>query len=59
MSLCTVCGRAFCLHTPEERGQTPKEMVRPLNKEEVEAWENGGVDLIELAIKNAHLFTPE
>ncbi len=32
MSLCTVCGDMMCDHTPEERGQTFEEMMRPLTK---------------------------
>lgn len=40
MGLCTVCGRIYCDHTPEERGQTWEEMNRDLTPEEKEAWEN-------------------
>jgi len=39
MSLCTVCGRAMCDHTPTERGQTHEEMMRDLTLEELKAWE--------------------
>lgn len=38
MSLCPKCGRVLCDHTPEERGQTREEMLRPLSEEELEAW---------------------
>ena len=41
MSLCTVCGKYLCDHSPEERGQTIKEMVRPLTENELKAWESG------------------
>ncbi|KKS91561.1 MAG: hypothetical protein UV65_C0003G0014 [Parcubacteria group bacterium GW2011_GWF2_43_11] len=40
MSLCPVCGKVYCDHTAEERGQTHAEMSRPLSKEELEAWQN-------------------
>lgn len=40
MSLCPVCGRVYCDHTPQERGQTVEEMDRPLSEEELEAWRN-------------------
>ncbi len=40
MSLCPVCGKWACDHTAEERGQTHKEMMRPLSGEEQKAWEN-------------------
>jgi hypothetical protein len=38
-SLCPVCGRVYCDHTPEERGQTYQEMMRDLTLEELKAWE--------------------
>jgi len=38
VSLCTVCGRALCDHTLEERGQTEEEMSRDLTPEELETW---------------------
>jgi len=41
MSLCPVCGRAYCDHTPKERGQTTEEMMRPLSEEEQAAWASG------------------
>ena len=36
MSLCPVpgCGRAYCDHTPAERGQSHAEMMRDLTPEE-------------------------
>jgi hypothetical protein len=40
MGLCPVCGRYLCDHTPQERGQTDAEMMRPLSKEEQKAWAN-------------------
>jgi len=57
MSLCTVCGRYLCDHTPEERGQTSEEMMRPLSPEEEETWRNEPDDSprkIEVARKHAH-----
>ena len=38
MSLCPICGRAMCDHTPSERGQTEDEMMAPLTPEESKAW---------------------
>jgi hypothetical protein len=40
MSLCPVCGRVYCDHTPGERGQTSEEMNRPLTDYELKAWES-------------------
>ena len=57
MSLCPVCGRAMCDHPPKERGQTYKEIMRPLLPEEEEAWRNEPDDSpckIEVAKKHAH-----
>jgi len=57
MSLCPVCGRLYCDHTSKERGQTEEEMMRPLSKEEQEAWETEPSDSpkkIEIAKKHAH-----
>ena len=35
---CPICGRIYCDHTPDERGQTSEEMMRdcftPVNNEE-------------------------
>jgi len=58
MSLCTICGRVYCEHTLEERGQTVEEVDRPLTPEEDELWHkelNGSQRLIEMARLNAHL----
>ena len=58
MSLCPKCGRYLCDHTPEQRGQTFEEMIRPLNAEEKAAWRDEPADSpkkIEVAKKNAHL----
>ena len=38
MSLCPICGRVYCDHLPEERGQTGEEMMEGLTPEELEAW---------------------
>lgn len=38
MGLCPRCGRAYCDHTPAERGQSYEEMMRPFTDEEVETW---------------------
>ena len=57
MSLCTVCGRIYCDHTPEQRGQTQEEVLRPLSKEEEEVWRNNPPDSpnkIAVAKKHAH-----
>lgn len=57
MSLCPVCGRALCDHSPEERGQTLEEMMRPLSDEEQKAWESEPADSskkIEIARKHQH-----
>ncbi len=57
MSLCTVCGRVYCDHTPDERDQTHEEMMRPLSAEEEEAWKNEPSDSqekIRVAKKHAH-----
>lgn len=57
MSLCPVCGRVYCDHTQEERGQTYDEMMRPLSAEEEETWRNEPSDSeekIRVGIKHAH-----
>lgn len=57
MSLCPVCGRLYCDHTPEERGQTTEEIMRPLSAEEEEVWRNEPDDSprkIEVAKKHIH-----
>ena len=58
MSLCPVCGRMMCDHSPKEREQTSEEMMRPLTPEENKLWEAEPHDSpkkIALAKKNAHL----
>lgn len=43
--LCTICGRVYCDHTPDERGLTPeewaKEMARDFTPAEERTWEAG------------------
>ncbi len=38
MSLCPICRRYLCDHTPFERGQTEEEMMAPLTEAELEEW---------------------
>lgn len=57
MSLCPVCGRAMCDHTPGQRDQTFEEMMRPLSEEELQAWKDEPDDSpkkIEVAKRHAH-----
>ncbi len=57
MSLCPVCGRVYCDHTPSERGQTDEEMMRDLSPEEQWALEREPSDSpvkIRIAKKHAH-----
>lgn len=55
MSLCPVCGKYLCDHTPEERGQTYEEMMRPFSEEEQAAWESGNSKRkLSAAKKHAH-----
>jgi len=57
MSLCPVCGKLYCDHTPEERGQTNEEMWRDLSPEELEAWQNEPTyspRKVKVARKHAH-----
>ena len=57
-STCPVCGRFYCDHTPEERGQTVEEMMREPTEEEYELWRNhphGCDERIELGKRLAHL----
>jgi hypothetical protein len=57
MSLCPVCGRVYCDHTKEERGQTFDEMMRPLSEEEQWVWAREPSDSpkkIAVARKHAH-----
>ncbi len=64
-SLCPVCGRIYCDHTPEQRGQTHEEMMRNPTEEERRMFEknaslpSGQPDSIALAKKNAHLKLPD
>jgi len=39
MSLCPICGKLYCDHTSEERGQTIEEMSAPLTKNEEKAFD--------------------
>jgi len=60
MSLCPVCGKYLCDHTPSERGQTQGEMERPLNKEELAILQQHpsqefSSEKLAVAQKNAHL----
>ena len=58
MSLRPVCGRVYCDHEPEERGQALDEMLRPPTEEEKALWDSEPADShkkIELAKRNAHL----
>lgn len=57
MSLCPVCGRAMCDHTPDQRGQTFQEMMRPLSEEELQVWQTEPDDSpvkVAMAKKHAH-----
>lgn len=59
MSLCTVCGRVYCDHEPDERGQTFDEMMRPLVPEEERACENERADSpVKIAIARKHAHDP-
>jgi hypothetical protein len=58
MSLCPLCGRNNCQHSPEEKGQTLQEVLRPLTKEEEKFWmdrSEGDPETIMMARRNAHL----
>ena len=59
MSLCPKCGCQLCDHTPEERGQTPEEMARPLSEEELAVWQKHPTQdysqaKVDVAVKHAH-----
>lgn len=57
MSLCPVCGRVYCDHTPEQRGQTWEEILRPMTDEEEQAWRDEPADSphkIAIGQKHAH-----
>jgi len=59
MSLCPECGRCLCDHTLKERGQTYEEMMRPLSKEEEEAWKNNPADSpMKIAVAKKHQHDP-
>lgn len=58
MSLCPVCGKNTCEHTPEERGQTIKEIFRPLTPEETMLWlsrDELDPENLKMAQENAHI----
>ena len=57
MSLCPICRRALCDHTPEERGQTKEEMMAPLTPdEEAERMERLKKEIAALPPKARELF---
>lgn len=59
MSLCPACGRAMCDHTPEQRGQTVQEMMRPLGEEELRAYKNEPDDSpVKIAVAQKHAHDP-
>jgi len=43
MSLCPICGKVYCDHTSEDRGQTSEEMTADLTKEERAAFNDGDI----------------
>lgn len=47
MSLCPNCGRLYCDHTADERGQTFDEMMAPLTPEEKDVFDREPPDSIE------------
>ena len=62
MSLCPVCGRIYCDHTPEQRGQSEEEMMREWTPEEESAWRYQPADSevkIQAANKYEHYKRPE
>ncbi len=59
MSLCTVCGRHLCDHTPAERGQTVEEMMRPPSEEEFNTWASEAADSdTKIAVAKRHAHDP-
>lgn len=59
MSLCTVCGRHLCDHTPAEREQTLEEMMRPPSDEEFNVWVGEPADSDKkIAVANSHAHDP-
>lgn len=55
MSLCPVCGRWSCDHTPEERGQTHEEMMRDLTLDEQVAFRSSDEFKLTTALRNRDL----
>ena len=41
MSLCPLCGRLMCDHTPKERQQSEEDTYRSLTKEEEKIYKSG------------------
>jgi hypothetical protein len=59
MSLCPVCGRVYCDHTPTQRGQSNEEMMRPFSDEELEAWRTQPSDsVVKIAAGRKHAHDP-
>ncbi|MFA5070168.1 MAG: hypothetical protein WC528_02700 [Patescibacteria group bacterium] len=58
-SLCPVCGRYYCDHTAQERGQTRDEMMRDTTDEEHAFWlkEQSNSDAM-IAFAKAHAHDP-
>jgi hypothetical protein len=60
MSLCPLCGRTMCDHTPTEREQTIEQVERPLTEEEFEIYRTSRIGhprVIKIAQKNRLLET--
>jgi hypothetical protein len=53
MGLCPVCGNWACDHTAQQRGQTNEEMMKPMSKEEMKAF-NKGDQVLKLAAAKKH-----
>lgn len=59
-AICPVCGRIYCDHTAEERGQTYEEMGKAPTRKELDFLNScdcepgGGNKKIEYAKKNRH-----
>ena len=59
MSLCPKCGRVYCDHTLEERGQTLEEMMREISPEEEEAWRTESADSsAKIRVAQEHMHDP-
>jgi len=54
MSICPICGRIMCDHSPKERQQSPEETYRNLTKEEEEVYQAGNLKKI-LKIANERI----